>query len=66
HKFTEIATPTIDKTKEDIMASDYQITRVALGKVTTEGAQQDAWDAKNVVCQKLKETKDNRDELKRK
>ncbi|KAH9287721.1 hypothetical protein KI387_031838, partial [Taxus chinensis] len=62
--FTEIATPMTDKTKEDITASDYQITRVALGKVTIEGAQQDAWDVTNVLCQKLKETKDNRDELK--
>ncbi|KAH9324505.1 hypothetical protein KI387_004683, partial [Taxus chinensis] len=64
HKFAEIATPTTDKTKEDVTASDYQITRVALGKVTAEGAQQDARDAINVLCQKLKETKDSRDELK--
>ncbi|KAH9291652.1 hypothetical protein KI387_043166, partial [Taxus chinensis] len=64
HKFAEIATPATDKTKEDITASDYQITRVALGEVTTEGAQQDARDATNVLCQKLKETKDSRDELK--
>ncbi|KAH9324092.1 hypothetical protein KI387_004270, partial [Taxus chinensis] len=34
--------------------------------MTAEGAQQDARDATNVLCQKLKETKDNRDELKRK
>ncbi|KAH9296394.1 hypothetical protein KI387_039982, partial [Taxus chinensis] len=61
-----IATPTTDKTKEDIVASDYQITRVALGKVMVEGAQQDARDAMNVLCQKLKETKDSRDELKEK
>ncbi|KAH9315848.1 hypothetical protein KI387_024475, partial [Taxus chinensis] len=59
-----IATPTTDKTKEDITASDYQITRVVLEEVTMEGAQQDAWDATNVLCQKLKETKDSRDELK--
>ncbi|KAH9302841.1 hypothetical protein KI387_014424, partial [Taxus chinensis] len=39
---------------------------VALGKVTVKGAQQDARDAINVLCQKLKETKDSRDELKRK
>ncbi|KAH9320954.1 hypothetical protein KI387_015593, partial [Taxus chinensis] len=63
-KFVEITTPVIDKTKDDITASDYQITRVALREVTTEGAQQDAWDATNVLCQKLKETKDSRDELK--
>ncbi|KAH9296408.1 hypothetical protein KI387_039996, partial [Taxus chinensis] len=63
-KFVEIATPATNKTKEDITASDYQITRVTLGKVTTEGAQQDARDATNVLCQKLKETKDSRDELK--
>ncbi|KAH9294990.1 hypothetical protein KI387_038578, partial [Taxus chinensis] len=64
HKFAEIATSTTDKTKEDIIASDYQITRVALGKVTMEGAQQDARDATNMLCQKLKETKYSRDELK--
>ncbi|KAH9304448.1 hypothetical protein KI387_008852, partial [Taxus chinensis] len=65
-KFAEIATPSTDKTREDIIASDYQVTRVALGKVTVEGAQQDARDSINVLCQKLKETKDSRDELKEK
>ncbi|KAH9302751.1 hypothetical protein KI387_014334, partial [Taxus chinensis] len=61
-----ISTPATEKTKEDIIASDYQITRIALGEVTTEGSQQDARDATNVLCQKLKETKDSRDEFKRK
>ncbi|KAH9317444.1 hypothetical protein KI387_019213, partial [Taxus chinensis] len=51
HKFVEIATPVNDKTKEDVTASDYQITRVALGKVIAEGAQQDVRDAINVLCQ---------------
>lgn len=66
HKFVEITTPMAGKTKDDIMVTDYQITRVDLGKVTMEGAQQDAQDAMNVLCQKLKETKANRDELKEK
>ncbi|KAH9302843.1 hypothetical protein KI387_014426, partial [Taxus chinensis] len=57
HKFIEIATPTADKTKENIVASNYQITRVDLGKLTTKGAQQDTQDSMNVLCQKLKETK---------
>ncbi|KAH9320322.1 hypothetical protein KI387_022091, partial [Taxus chinensis] len=61
-----IATPSADKTREDITASDYQITKVALGKVRTEGAQQDAWASIDMLCQKLKETKDNRNELKEK
>ncbi|KAH9312017.1 hypothetical protein KI387_027052, partial [Taxus chinensis] len=66
HKFAEIATPTAEKTKNDIMVTDYQITRVDLGKVTMEGSQQDAQDAMNVLCQKLKETKASKDELKEK
>ncbi|KAH9323281.1 hypothetical protein KI387_017920, partial [Taxus chinensis] len=40
------------------------ITMMDLGRVTIEGAQQDAQDAMNVLCQKLKETKVSRDELK--
>ncbi|KAH9317703.1 hypothetical protein KI387_019472, partial [Taxus chinensis] len=52
-----ISTPATEKTKEDIAVTDYQITRVDLGKVTIEGAQQDAQDAMNVIFQKLKETK---------
>ncbi|KAH9290867.1 hypothetical protein KI387_034984, partial [Taxus chinensis] len=59
-------TPVANKTKEDIMVTDYQITRVDQGKVTIEGAQQDAQDAMNVLCQKLKEMKVSRDELKEK
>ncbi|KAH9289004.1 hypothetical protein KI387_033121, partial [Taxus chinensis] len=39
-----IATPTAEKTKEDITVTDYHITRVDLGKLTTEGAQHDAQD----------------------
>ncbi|KAH9290866.1 hypothetical protein KI387_034983, partial [Taxus chinensis] len=57
HKFVDISTPKTSKTKEDIMVTDYQITRVDLGKVTTKGAQQNAHDAINVLCQKLKEMK---------
>ncbi|KAH9315430.1 hypothetical protein KI387_024057, partial [Taxus chinensis] len=63
-KFLDIVTPATDKTKEDITASYYQITRVALGRVITEGAQQDVWDATNMLCQKLKEMKDSRYEQK--
>ncbi|KAH9320496.1 hypothetical protein KI387_015135, partial [Taxus chinensis] len=52
-----IATPAANKTKKDIISTDYQITCVDLGKVTIEGAQQDAQDSINVLCQKMKETK---------
>ncbi|KAH9304010.1 hypothetical protein KI387_008414, partial [Taxus chinensis] len=65
-KFAEIATPSADKTRDDITAADYQVTRVSLGKVTTEGAQQDARASIDVLCQKLKETKVRRDEFKEK
>ncbi|KAH9304011.1 hypothetical protein KI387_008415, partial [Taxus chinensis] len=65
-KFAEIATPSADKTRDDITAADYQVTRVSLGKVTTEGAQQDARASIDVLCQKLKETKVSRDEFKEK
>ncbi|KAH9302758.1 hypothetical protein KI387_014341, partial [Taxus chinensis] len=65
-KFAEIATPSADKTRDDVTAADYQVTRVALGKVTAKGAQQDAKDSIDVLCQKLKETKDSRNELKEK
>ncbi|KAH9302970.1 hypothetical protein KI387_014553, partial [Taxus chinensis] len=58
--------PRLTKLERSVTTSDYQITRVALGKVTAEGAQQDERDSINVLCQKLKETKDSRDELKRK
>ena len=39
NKFVKIPTPMANKTKEDIVFTDYKITRVDLGKVTIEGEQ---------------------------